>query len=789
MATAPHPVALLLEDAVLILRTIRSESQDGRRPYSSDIGRWVERSLHVRFGELVQCLERYGFVTLDRRTQILELTPAGRQCAEGGAERLRSLQGDLQHHFGDRLGQIVAETVMAEHPPTRFDQRYLKSEPIGVGALGSVWRGRILSVDRPVAIKIFSGLSELFSPEQREEIVRRLETAVREHARLVSPFSIQILDQNIAHDPPYLVMELATGGSLRALLDGGALPPPVAVRYFVQIALGLRAAHAQGLVHRDLKPENVLLDGGGNVKVADFGMTRALERDGIKVRQAYVGFGSVGYMAPELFRRGVDSGPTADIYALGILLYEMLVGELPGRRSPMPSEVVAGVPAELDELFDLMTRDDPARRPADLDKVLTHIWTSQAITGLLDARQAPFFSDPPVALPGLVQVNVPGSTPRSAPARTPPGQPETSRPGGTSDEAPSVAGARTPRSPSPISAVAPVSTPPSTPPSMTQSTSPSTPPSTPSASLSFVAPPAAETSQVAAALLDPPPARVPVAVPAGGSAAEFPESVPTGAADPESAHERPPVVTATAAAPVVAASGPPALTPPADAPTAAPPADSLTPMVTAPAPEPSSPPLGPTPGSRSTAAAPPAPASNAGTPPLASPAALGGAAGGGPPAVAPSGVAPVAAGARAALLNPARPAESPVSRVPAPVAVVDQSEGPGLSAIFAGASANVMVEDDSVSDDSSESELVGLASPDDSLIDEPDPARFVREATAESARPDSSDVVLEDDDVMIDDEPDDEKFQTAVVDTRKTGGPPQARKTLDEKLKRLKRGD
>ena len=72
------------------------------------------------------------------------------------------------------------------------------------------------------------------------------------------------------------VMELATGGNLRALLDGGALPPPVAVRYFVQMALGLRAAHAHGLVHRDLKPENVLLDGSGNVKLADFGLSRSM---------------------------------------------------------------------------------------------------------------------------------------------------------------------------------------------------------------------------------------------------------------------------------------------------------------------------------------------------------------------------------------------------------------------------------------------------------------------------------------------------------------------------------
>jgi serine/threonine protein kinase len=395
----------VVEDATLLLRTVRDEKAAERRPWQADIRRLIEGGLAVDFGELVKFLERYGYVAIERKTDILDLTQAGRQVVDAAGERRRALEADARYHFAERLGALGADG-RSGRIPTRFDGRWLKEAPIGAGALGSVWRGRLLSVDRPVALKVMSGLNEIFTGEQREEVLRRLDLAVRAQARLVNPFVIQVLDQNIGYETPYFVMELATGGSLRALLEGGPLPPPVAVRYFVQIAIGLRAAHQAGLVHRDLKPENVLLDGTGNVKLTDFGLTRIVERDGVKLKQAYVGYGSVGYMAPECFRRGADVGPAADLYALGILLYELLVGELPGRRSPMPSQVVSGVPSDLDDLFDALTQDDAARRPDGIDRVLTRIWTSQAVVALLDARQAPYFSDSPVSLPGLPDVEL-----------------------------------------------------------------------------------------------------------------------------------------------------------------------------------------------------------------------------------------------------------------------------------------------------------------------------------------------------------------------------------------------
>ncbi len=428
MADESTTSARVVSDARTLLRTVRDEIAGGRKPYASDVRRLIERGLALRFAEYVQFLERYGFVSLNRKSDLLTLTRAGEEVAGGDESRLTGLLGDARYHFGDRLN-AVAEAPDASPQGERLDTRYLRFEAIGRGGLGSVWRGQQLSIDRPVAIKLLDGLFDLFTPDQHDEILRRLELAVRDHARLVSPFVIQIMDQNTSYETPYYVMELAPGGNLRQLLTQGALPPPVALRYFIQVALGLKAAHQVGLIHRDLKPENVLLDRQGNVKLSDFGITRVAERDGRTVRQAYVGYGSVGYMAPELFRGGSDVGPRADVYALGILLYEMLVGDLPGRRSPMPSQVTDGIPAEIDDIFDSMAQDDPDRRPADIDTVLTRLWTAPAIVELLDARQAPFFVEPPVALPGLASVQV-------TPPRPAVGQPHRAR--STTGEVPTV---------------------------------------------------------------------------------------------------------------------------------------------------------------------------------------------------------------------------------------------------------------------------------------------------------------------------------------------------------------
>ena len=395
----------VVEDARLLLRTVRDEVEDGRRPYVSDIRRLVERGLALRFQAYVQFLERYGFLTLDRRADLLAVTRAGEAVITGLEGRLKGLEDDARYYFGDQLQDAPAPKRRSTG--VRLDTRYLRHESIGRGGLGRVWRGRLLSVDRPVAIKMLDAIDDMFRPDQRERVARRFERAVREHAQLISPYIVQILDQNAQHDPPYFVMELAPGGNLKGLLERGPLQAPVALRYFIQIALGLKAAHAAGVVHRDLKPENVLLDAVGNVKLSDFGVTRVAERDGATMRRAYVGYGSVGYMAPELLRGEAEGSPASDVYALGILLYEMLTGSLPGRRSPLPSEVVEGLPTAVDDIFDRMARDDIDGRLGSIDAVLDAVYGDDSIRALLDVRGAPAFIDPPLPLPGLPEGELP----------------------------------------------------------------------------------------------------------------------------------------------------------------------------------------------------------------------------------------------------------------------------------------------------------------------------------------------------------------------------------------------
>jgi serine/threonine protein kinase len=169
------------------------------------------------------------------------------------------------------------------------------------------------------------------------------------------------------------------------------VPLPLVFRYLLQTLHALRAAHRREVFHRGLKPEQLLLDGSGAVKVADFGFARIVERDQAVIRQVYVGMGNVAYLAPELYTDPSGAGAQADIYATGIICYELLTRKLPGRRSPMPSKVNAGVPAGFDDIFDRMTRDGLDERYPDVDAILADLDRLPALPELL--------GNPSMALP------------------------------------------------------------------------------------------------------------------------------------------------------------------------------------------------------------------------------------------------------------------------------------------------------------------------------------------------------------------------------------------------------
>ena len=268
------------------------------------------------------------------------------------------------------------------------DARYERLAAIGSGGIGTVFRALQIQLGRLVALKEIRELFGFFPDDQHGEIVRRFTDVVRQGASLSHPHILPIHEVSLDREHPYVVSELAAFGSARHLLqESETIPVGLALRYLVQTLHALRAAHRERVFHRGLKPENMLIDAYGNLKLSDFGFARIVERDASVIRQVYVGMGAVAYMAPELFADPTSAGPQADIYALGIIFYELLTGRLPGRRSPMPSDIDPKLPRGLDDIFDAMTRDSRSERYPSVDDILEDFEKIDGMSELL-AQQA-----------------------------------------------------------------------------------------------------------------------------------------------------------------------------------------------------------------------------------------------------------------------------------------------------------------------------------------------------------------------------------------------------------------
>ena len=200
--------------------------------------------------------------------------------------------------------------------------RYQLIQPIGSGGMAIVWRARDLRLERPVAVKILR-------PELAEDddLARRFASEARHAASLAHPNVATVYDTDVDGDQQFIVMELVDGPSVGDLLrDQGALEPSVAVEIAAAAARALAAAHRRGLIHRDVKPANLLIGRDGRTRLADFGIARALTVS--RVTTPGTVLGSVPYLSPEQ-ARGEDATASGDIFSLGIVLFEMLTGQLP----------------------------------------------------------------------------------------------------------------------------------------------------------------------------------------------------------------------------------------------------------------------------------------------------------------------------------------------------------------------------------------------------------------------------------------------------------------------------
>jgi serine/threonine protein kinase/tetratricopeptide (TPR) repeat protein len=303
-------------------------------------------------------------------------------------------QGDLSRPNGSASATSPATGALA---PGHAIGEYILEAKVGSGATGEVWRARHhVWKDRAVALKIPT------SPDVLEAI--RGEGLVHDDlSRLASPHLVRVLGLNVLSKPPYIVMEYVDGSSLRERMTAAnRMQLPEAVRVLEGVLKGLRVAHEAGVVHRDIKPENVMLDRQGTPLLTDFSVARRLtsehslrmsiESDGVAARSIA---GTLIYMSPEQ-RNGARVDRRSDIFAMGIMMFEMLTGELP-QPGDRIGDFVRDVPAAVEEMFaKSFTRLE--RRYADAGAMLAAL---QALRqpGALD-RPGARDAQPPVSHPG-----------------------------------------------------------------------------------------------------------------------------------------------------------------------------------------------------------------------------------------------------------------------------------------------------------------------------------------------------------------------------------------------------
>ncbi|GHH94739.1 Stk1 family PASTA domain-containing Ser/Thr kinase [Streptomyces capillispiralis] len=271
-----------------------------------------------------------------------------------------------------------------------LDGRYRVEARIAVGGMATVYRAVDTRLDRVLALKVMHP-----SLAADASFVERFIREAKSVARLAHPNVVQVFDQGTDGAYVYLAMEYIAGCTLRDVLrERGALQPRAALDILEPVLAALGAAHRAGFVHRDMKPENVLIGDDGRVKVADFGLVRAV--DTVTNTTGTV-LGTVSYLAPEQIESGT-ADPRVDVYACGILLYEMLTGEKPHDGDspaivlykhlhddvPAPSAAVPGLAYELDELVASATARHPEVRPHDAVALLAQV---RAGRGRLGAEQ------------------------------------------------------------------------------------------------------------------------------------------------------------------------------------------------------------------------------------------------------------------------------------------------------------------------------------------------------------------------------------------------------------------
>ena len=266
---------------------------------------------------------------------------------------------------------------------TVLSGRYRLEAKLGSGGMSTVYLARDTTLDRPVAVKVMHREMS----EQADQLERFRQEA-RAVAKLSHPNVVAVIDAGEDGGYPYIVFEYVEGETLKARINRvGPLDTQEALAYAIEVARGLTVAHARSMIHRDIKPQNVLIDAEGRAKLTDFGISRQLEQDGMTATGRVLG--TTDYVAPEqAMGRGTDQ--RSDIYSLGVVLYEMLTGEVPFEADSQVGVAMKHVNEELPDVQALRpglsaasalvveraTAKDPNQRYADIGEMIDDLSTA-----------------------------------------------------------------------------------------------------------------------------------------------------------------------------------------------------------------------------------------------------------------------------------------------------------------------------------------------------------------------------------------------------------------------------
>jgi eukaryotic-like serine/threonine-protein kinase len=272
-------------------------------------------------------------------------------------------------------------------PEEMIAGRYRLLEPLGRGAMSSVWLAEDTELARSVAVKMLAPSADR----------ARFEREARAAASLSHPNICSLYDYGTADGKPYMVLEYLPNGTLEDRLEPGRpLDDAETQRIATEVASGLAHAHERGLVHRDLKPANIAFDAEGRAKIADFGIARM--GDAGTLTEAGTVLGTASYISPEQ-ASGRPAGPASDVYSFGVMLFRLLTGSLPfagpnameivrrHRDEPPPAvrDLRPDAPPRLESIVTASLAKDPADRPADGGALLRELRGSEGAAAMVGA--------------------------------------------------------------------------------------------------------------------------------------------------------------------------------------------------------------------------------------------------------------------------------------------------------------------------------------------------------------------------------------------------------------------